>query len=75
MPIKNETLRKKLESKRDKLREKIQPWQDELDLTEKMLDQMDAYEAKQHMDAEAKLGIYSKASDEKVTHISIEEVA
>lgn len=63
MSIRNETLRKKLELKRSALIAKIQPWQDELELTQGMLQQLDAHDAKQAQQAELKLGINEKTEE------------
>lgn len=57
MAIRNETLRKKLESKRDFFTNKIAPLQEELDLTLAMLKQLDDFENKAVQDAEEKLGL------------------
>jgi hypothetical protein len=57
MPIKNETLRKKLESKRDFLVQKIEPLQEEFDLVSGMLGQLDAHENHKLDSAQETLGL------------------
>lgn len=84
MSIRNETLQKNLEVKRDQLQNKIQPLQDELDLTDRMLQELEQHNVKMAMAAETKLGLRSEdkisigeatGSGAKVTRIDIEEVA
>lgn len=55
--MKNETLRKKLETKRDAFINKIAPLQEELDLALAMLAQLEAHEKKSALSAQHKLGI------------------
>lgn len=57
MAIRNETLRKKLEAKRDFFIGKISPLQEELDLTLSMLKQLDDFDTRAAADAEKSLGI------------------
>lgn len=57
MPITNETLRKKLETRNNFLLNKIMPLQEELELTQKMLASLDEHEDKTVKSAEEKLGL------------------
>lgn len=57
MPILNETLKKKLQAKRTHLENKIQPLQEELDLIDRMLNELESHNVKMALAAEAKLGI------------------
>lgn len=57
MTIKNETLRKKLEAKKQFLLDKIAPLHEELEMVNGMLAQIDAYEAKTMIFAQAELGL------------------
>jgi hypothetical protein len=64
MPIRNDTLRKKLDSKREFLKSKIDPLQEELEMVEGMLAQLDAHEGHKLQAAETQLGLNENSSNE-----------
>lgn len=57
MTMRNETLRKKLESKKHFLEDKIFPLREELDMVNGMLAQMNAYEEKTTQAAQTQIGL------------------
>lgn len=64
MPIRNETLYKKLKEKESSLLLKIAPIRDELQLIQEMLQRFDEHNGKAVKEAEAELGLTHSTGNE-----------